>query len=637
MPSKTSFFNKTIFKKNLSRFMPLWAAYTLIWIFTLTLPVFTDLRHWTSIGSPDYLPQFTYQMLETARTGGIIMGFLFGPMTAMAMWGYMNTAKSVGMYASLPIKREGLFITTYVSGIVGLLVGNCVAFLLTFIVELMYGFVQIVPLLHWLALTSISGVFFYSFATLISMMTGHMAAMPVLYAILNFTAVLIEALVRHVIAPIFIYGFGGYDNGLIFMRLSPAVYMIENTRVSATFSEPTMMGSSITGYYFSGWGVMLGYFAAGIVLAVIALLMYRRRAMESAGDVIAVRRLRPVFKYVFSMGCAFTLGALIHSILYVYYNRYNSSSAIAICVCMLLGGVLGYYIAEMLLKKSFRVWREGLRGAIAVVAAVILFSLTLELDLLGIERKVPSSESVKSVSVMTYGSNHHNIMFFDSSNIDEVLSIHGSAIEKKSEYEAYNGNGVNLNIYYYADDNAQGRAMIYRTYYIPYEGSDYYDNPDSDFRALSALINTEEAQEYRNRVPVPVNEDSITACWIHYWDPEICGYTEIDLGSVNGAKLYNDCIVPDRETSMLGYAWLIRETPAYYETVYAANITFEIMEKTYDDFGREQRLWHQITVNPTIDATLTMDWIRERGIELTLEKDMGLYADIYDKPSAYYG
>ena len=44
MRSKNSFFNKTLFFKNCSRFWPLWAAYAIIWL-TVVLVTKKTTRH----------------------------------------------------------------------------------------------------------------------------------------------------------------------------------------------------------------------------------------------------------------------------------------------------------------------------------------------------------------------------------------------------------------------------------------------------------------------------------------------------------------------------------------------------------------------------------------------------------------
>ena len=640
MQSKTSYFNLTVFKKNVSRFWPLWAAYTLIWILILTLPLMSELRYW-SWNIYNSQARFAYQVLEMAKDGGILMGFIFGPLAAMAVWSYLNTAKSAGMFAALPIKREGMFITNYLSGLCCLLAGNCIVFLLTLGVEALYGLVQIMELLQWLALVSMSCVFFYSFATLIAMMTGHIIVLPLLYGILSFTSIGVEGVIRFIIAPVFFYGFAERNWSFISVALSPMVYMFQNTDVSAIWSEPVISlyatSGTIIGYYFSGWGVMTVYCAAGIVLAAIALLMYRRRHMESAGDVIAVRQLRPVFKYVFSAGCALVLGALFFGIVFPYYDRSNPSLAAAMCLCMVIGGILGCYVAEMLLKKSVRVWRDGLRGALMVAAAVVVFSAVFEFDLFGLERRLPDAGTVTSARVSVSGvSNYYNISFSDKENIGDILALHRSAVGKKTEYENSLVRGITFSLEYYTGEGESNTLILSRRYFIPWEGDEYQYNSDSDYNALLRLINTDEARAGRNFIPVPVTADSITSCYIHYWDRE-GEYGYVDLGSVKGAQLYNDCIVPDRKTGSLDYAWLVRDDN-FYATHYNATIYLEVLQKYIDENGTERYTYHSVNLTPTIDALRTLEWLREQGIELTLERDIPEnrpYYYPYEAPYAY--
>ena len=55
-------------------------------------------------------------------------------------------------------------------------------------------------------------------------------------------------------------------------------------------------------YVFSSWGYIASLAGAGIVFAVLALFVFRRREMERSGDVIAVKPLRPVFLSCFNIG-----------------------------------------------------------------------------------------------------------------------------------------------------------------------------------------------------------------------------------------------------------------------------------------------------------------------------------------------
>ncbi len=93
---------------------------------------------------------------------------------------------------------------------------------------------------------------------------------------------------------------------------------------------------------------MAAYAAAGLVMAVIALLVYRHRHVESAGDVVAIPLVRPVFKY----GVTFSGPGLRH-LTAAFFGWHRA--AVLCPVCVVLWAAAGYFAAEMLLKKSFRV------------------------------------------------------------------------------------------------------------------------------------------------------------------------------------------------------------------------------------------------------------------------------------------
>ena len=79
MPSRTSFFNPTLFWKNVTRFWPVWALYTVIWVIVLPLSALNRLRGgWWSSG-------FHRILLGDAGHFGIPMAALFGILTAMAL------------------------------------------------------------------------------------------------------------------------------------------------------------------------------------------------------------------------------------------------------------------------------------------------------------------------------------------------------------------------------------------------------------------------------------------------------------------------------------------------------------------------------------------------------------------------
>ena len=101
-----SFFNGAVYRNCLKRYWPVWAALLLSLILSLPLPVM-------NMGDG-------FDAADLIRTvggyGSVVTTFLFSGMAVMTVFGWMYNAKSVGFTASLPIKREGLFLSCALAG-----------------------------------------------------------------------------------------------------------------------------------------------------------------------------------------------------------------------------------------------------------------------------------------------------------------------------------------------------------------------------------------------------------------------------------------------------------------------------------------------------------------------------------------
>lgn len=74
--------------------------------------------------------------------------------------------------------------------------------------------------------------------------------------------------------------------------------------------------------------------------------------MERSGDVIAVKPLRPVFLYCFTVGCSIVISYVISS---MQASLFGSEGFRRALLFLILGAFLGYFIAQMLLQKTVAV------------------------------------------------------------------------------------------------------------------------------------------------------------------------------------------------------------------------------------------------------------------------------------------
>ncbi len=493
MRSGTSYFNTTLLGKNLARFWPIWGVYALSWLLLLPVGILLQADYWDAMQARSY-------PLALASNGGfsLVLTFLFGILCAMAVFSYLYSARSVGMLHALPMRREGLFLTNYLSGLLFLIVPNFAVFLLALIAEALNGAVVFSSLFVWLVVTCLMAFFFYSFAVFCGMFTGHILALPAFYFILNFLVYMLTYLVEG-IARLFLYGFNGTDWAERWATwLTPALKMKQSTGINYSGADT----------HFYGLGVVTLYALVGAVFVAVALVLYRRRQLERAGDVITVGWVRPVFRYGVALCSAIALGFFFYNIFYTLLPR----SAWTLLIWMLLWGAAGCFIGEMLLRKRFWVFKDSWKGCVVFLACLVVFIGAMELDLLRFERKVPAADQVQEVFIHGADSapfdsgTYLSMDVSDPEQIQQILDLHTAITQRKDELEAWQANrsgdswsttqsGVEVMTESYTDlwlsYTLTDGSVLKRQYTLPILAEDLED-PSSPSALLSDFINQPE-------------------------------------------------------------------------------------------------------------------------------------------------
>lgn len=503
---------RTLFIKDLTRFWPLWAAYTLLWFLLIPLNIFNqgeslahtyaefDLSGWAGNLAMEAVCQYT----------GTIIAVIYGVLCAMAVWSYLYNSRSVNMTHALPVRREGQFAAHFLSGVTFFVLPHAVILLLTLVAGLVTGshgdFLRAVGAMGILTLMCL---FFFSLATLCAFVTGHLVALPAFYLIFNFLASGLAGLLDWVAAN-FLFGFTtDLSQSKIVEWLTPARRMFSQLDWMYDYEWNDLMGSStrLTGIpthedgiavpvttRLEGLSLVLVYALVALVLAALALLLYRRRHLECAGDVVAVPWLRPVFQYGVAF-CAALAGA------YMLVDLLGRRDRMLLTVLLILWGIIGFFAARMLLQKSLRVFKDGWKGAAAVGAAMALLCLGLTVDVFGLERKIPDAERIVSVyisgpdSLPGDGASYPHVTTDDPALIRQVLALHQTVIEhrkqlkealdaQRREGRPADGAVRSISIEYQLD-NGSFLARDYRQLRVSQED---LNDPSSIAAALRALL-----------------------------------------------------------------------------------------------------------------------------------------------------
>ena len=115
MTSKISCFDRAVFRRALKMTAPVWILYTLYELL-LPLRLFSFCRSLSS-GTDDFLVQIEKTLLSYARFNASIVPFLLGGLLAWVLFSWLFRAGTAYFYAALPVRRETLFLTNYLTGV----------------------------------------------------------------------------------------------------------------------------------------------------------------------------------------------------------------------------------------------------------------------------------------------------------------------------------------------------------------------------------------------------------------------------------------------------------------------------------------------------------------------------------------
>ena len=612
MQSKTSFFNMTLFRKNLTRFWPLWGGASFLGsLFPLAL-LLQLMRGRVDLIEPLSVTEMYYSVL---CYGVPILSLLYAILCAMLVWSYLYNSRSVGLMHTLPITRRGVFVTNFLSGMAMMLIPYAIVGTLCVLISLAYGVLEPVGLLVTVLGVLGESFFYFASATLVAFMVGNVFALPAVYFLLHFLAPLLDWLLC-LFAGNFIFGLDSYYSGVVEF-LSPTVYLVERVNVNCTYEEVQVVTelTHTDGYITrltavtleNAW--LIGVYAlVGVVFLALAYVLYARRRSESAGDVVAVGWMKPVFRFGLAALAALLGGQALYALFWDSFQSGSYYDALPMAVCMLVAGTIGYYAASMLLAKSLRVFRGSWKGLILVAAGCIALCCVLRFDLLGISRRVPEVSRVEKLEFYAADNTYRLYPGEDDALLEQVRSLHKAIVADQDYVRTYEDSDRR---YLAVSDDTMTETYIRfiyslnnglkveRQYSIPL--TKYRMNQDGTYdRLLDTLVNS----------------DTMKARRLHAGDDRYV----VESGSLYLESSGDYFDLNSREASAILYAvfrdavlgtwgeydWFDQDDFGAYALSLELSFTYP------NDYGETSNDWINITVRPGMDNTVAC--LKELGL-----------------------
>lgn len=407
MRSKTLSCDFTLFRKDLTRFAPVWlglCAWMILWAI--------------GIRSVQQYDGYYYEPVAP----------VLAPILALVVFGYLCDPTECNMVHSLPIRRERLFMIHVAAAFVMFLVPTAIFCAVT----RDYGTQSAIYRFIFIALEFL---LLFSIGILCMMLTGRKIGAALLYLFIQCFPIIIGLIIDRLYLPLLPGLYLNNDYTALCPMLLVGSY--------ADFRRPT-------GIHGDDWAYIGCIAMISVAILAASLLLYRRRKLEHAGDLLAASWMDPFFAV-----CSAITGTSV-----MVFLGYDLEPVI-----LLLGGTIGYFSYWMLSKKSARVFTLRIVGGLACLVAVFVGSLYVtSLDPLNLVNRIPETGQVEKVTLGRGYYSNDDFYSSDPAIIADISSLHMSIAETctsepPSGYVYSEGDTV---LFTYELKN--GRTM-YREYY----------------------------------------------------------------------------------------------------------------------------------------------------------------------------
>lgn len=417
MKSRTSFFNQTVFKKDVTRFAPAWGAYLIVLVLTLI-----------SLGDRSYA-YYRVQNIQTAINVVAWANLIYAAVVAQLLFGDLYNARMCNALHAMPVNRETWF-GTHVASALTMSFGPNLVIALTALLTLNLGVGWSAPF-WWLLAATLQYIFFLGTAVLCMMLAGNRLGMLALYAMLSFAGLAGAWLASSIYEPL-LYGIQ-FDLEAFYPYCPLASFSQFSDVLVINYEEVRDEFDNFQYYELygvapgEGWGYMAICAIVGILALVAAQVLYRKRALECAGDFVAFKKMEPVVLVLVTIFA----GGVFH----LFGDVFGMNMKYVLIFC---GMVVGFFACRMMLMRTTRVFQKrAFLGCGAIMAAFALTMVLTYLDPAGITRYMPEAGEVESVTVSrSYSLYRHAEYPFtvtESEDIQKLLNVHADCIDRSAE------------------------------------------------------------------------------------------------------------------------------------------------------------------------------------------------------------
>ncbi len=600
MQSKRSCFNKNLFVKNLKQYWPLWAASLIVAILVIPVCILRIYNEYSEALTLDEIRASILGAMDGIYLFSLAASAVYSIVSATLINSYLFNTSKVTFFHALPIRRSELFYTNTMSGLLFIIAPGFFACLLGIIVGACCGVNIFVPIAAMFLGLVVCVLFYYSFASLCTMVTGQAVSSILFYSIL----VSYLDIMCYPISDVSLRFMFGINSSLVedVSRFSPSQLLSQMMDFSGQYGTEVQ------------YDTLAVFVVISALLFYVAYKFYAYRKLETAGDTICFSFIRPIFRWGVGFSAMFSFAAILPTI---FVSKGTDRYLVFTVITGVIAGLAGFLAAEMIMRKTFRVFKKIYKEMLIFTAVMLLFFLTVSADLFGVEKKVPDSGNVNRM-VMSY--NGYTFDLDEQKEIESAVDFHKFITENKDVIR----------------EQASDLYVVRDYPSLSYDYSDYehtanvsfiYELKDGDMLSRSYLLRCDPAAKDPNTVQGRINrffEDPSIVEDALLPDGDIRNNINtifVDLMKGNDVKniviageetaLFYDAVIKDIEEGNLKYNYNYYMPSNYINSI--------IMDIEVDDYekdvqtGKKNRVVRSVYLETSPKCVNIVGFFEERG------------------------
>ena len=340
--------------------------------------------------------------------------FVLPVLLSILVFKYTNEEKSSSFIHGLPLSKKKLYITNVLTGIAMYIVPFLINLIIILLLNLgeMGKYLQFADIMNWFGVCMLYNTIFFAFATFVGTFCASKISHGILTYILMYAPVGVLTLAS-VFTEDVLYGFKGFSSDLEEFRMLPFIKIVEDFREMGSYFLSQTINFELS--------TIIIYIIAIIVMLILGYFIYKKRKLEITKEFIAFKGIRSFIKYAATF--------LVNLLSYMYFYEVMDKHSIGTLLASYVITLIAYLIIEMILKKTYKVFKSIIGFIIYAVIIAIIYVI-LNTGAFGYETRIPKVDDVQEIS---FGIGNETINFKEQQNIKNIIDLQQKLVEEKKK------------------------------------------------------------------------------------------------------------------------------------------------------------------------------------------------------------